>query len=163
MALTNSLENTIDRPKVVAARQKMRMDTSALKPAPDAEQPESQRVSNLPKQARTRAGKLRLVTMDTLDARTASAQAARALIATLSAEIVKRNGSITALEQQAVTRIAILGAIVVDYETRWVTGEPIAMLEYLRVVNTQRQLLTAMGLKRDNNQPDEDDLGAREP
>ena len=94
---------------------------------------------------RTRQGKFRLITLDQLDARTAAAQSARQLIATLSTDL---GNDLTVGQQQLVARAALLGAITSDFETRWVAGEPIQLSDYLSACNVQRRILATLGLER---------------
>jgi hypothetical protein len=103
--------------------------------------------TKLLRHARTRQGKLRLVTLDALDARTAAAQAARDLIATLSADLGGED-HLSAGEKQLVQRAALTGAIVADFEARWVAGQPVDLGDYLQAVNVQRRVLATLGLQR---------------
>jgi hypothetical protein len=103
----------------------------------------------LPKQSKTRQGKARLLTIDDLDARTAVARGARALVAALSADLTGGNDtSLPAGKRQLVTRAAMTGAVCDDFEARWVAGEPIPLAEYLQAVNVQRRVLVTLGLER---------------
>jgi hypothetical protein len=94
------------------------------------------------RRARTRQGKERLLTLDALDQRTAAAAAARQLIADLSADL---GSDLTAGEQQLVQRVALVGAIVADFEARWVAGEQVALSDYLAACNVQRRLIATLG------------------
>ena len=99
--------------------------------------------AKLLKQARsTRNGKARLLTLDALDSRCAAAVAARQLIADLSADL---GSDLTAAERQLAQRAALVGAILDDFETRWVAGEQICLSDYFV---GQRRALTALGLER---------------
>jgi hypothetical protein len=48
-------------------------------------------------------------------------------------------------ERQRVTRVAMTGAIVSDFEARWVAGEQIALSDYLQACRTQCRLLALLG------------------
>jgi hypothetical protein len=98
-----------------------------------------------PRRTRTRRGKVRLITLDALDARTAAAHSVRELIATLSADL---GGDLSAGEQQLVQRAAMIGAIVADCEARWAAGQQVELAEYFMAVNTQRRVLATLGLRR---------------
>jgi hypothetical protein len=98
-----------------------------------------------PRRTRTRRGKVRLITLDALDARTAAAHSVRELIATLSKDL---GGDLSAGEQQLVQRAAMIGAIVADCEARWATGQQVELAEYFMAVNTQRRVLATLGLRR---------------
>jgi hypothetical protein len=106
-----------------------------------------QSCNQLPRQTRTRKGKARLLTIDGLDARTAAAKAARQLIDSLTAD-KGGDDQLSAGERQLVHRAALTGAIVADFEARWVAGEPIPLNEYLSAVNVQRRVLATLGLER---------------
>lgn len=45
-------------------------------------------------------------------------------------------------------RAAMTGAIVADFEARWVAGEQVQLGDYLQAVNVQRRLLATLGLER---------------
>jgi hypothetical protein len=94
-------------------------------------------------------GKARLLTLDALDARTAAYTSVKKLVETLSTDM----GGIEQLsegEKQLITRGAMLGAILADFEARWVTGQKIELGDYLLAINTQRRVLAtlALGLPR---------------
>jgi hypothetical protein len=108
---------------------------------------ERQACNQLPRRARTRQGKSRLLTLDFLDARTAAARAARQLVDTLSADLGGAE-QLSAGERQLVQRAAMCGAIVADFEARWVAGQPVPLSEYLSAVNVQRRVLATLGLQR---------------
>jgi hypothetical protein len=100
-----------------------------------------------PPRPRTRQGKARLLALDHLDQRTAAAQAARRLIATLTTDMGGED-RLSEGERQLVQRAALLGAIVADFEARWVAGQSVDLGEYLQAVNVQRRVLATLGLKR---------------
>src|SRR5262245_43031161 len=89
---------------------------------------------------RTRDGKLRLLRLEHLDARTAAAKAAQELVRGLAVEL-GGGDQLSAGERQLVQRAALCGAITEDFETRWVAGHPIELTEYLAAVNVQRRVL----------------------
>jgi hypothetical protein len=101
----------------------------------------------LPRRSRTRKGKARLLTLDYLDMRTAAAQTARNLIASLITSLGGED-QLSAGQRQLVTRAALIGAIIADFEARWVAGQDVALAEYFAAVNVQRRCLTALGLER---------------
>jgi hypothetical protein len=96
---------------------------------------------------RTRGGKARLTSLDALDQRTAAAQAARRLIANLFSSMGGED-RLSEGERQLCQRAALVGAIVADFEARWVAGEPVPLPEYLSAVNVQRRVLATLGLRR---------------
>jgi hypothetical protein len=99
----------------------------------------------LPKRSKTRQGKPRLLTLDSLDARSAAYADACRLIENLLSDL---GGDPSAGERQLVTRAVMTGAIAADFETRWVAGQAITLGEYLATVNTQRRALVTLGLER---------------
>ncbi len=99
------------------------------------------------RQGLTRQGKHRLQTIEALDRRTAAAQSALKLIETLSSSL-GGDDQLSAQQRQLVTRAALTGAMVADFEARWVAGEPVPLAEYLAAVNTQRRVLATLGLER---------------
>jgi hypothetical protein len=104
-------------------------DATAMRPGNGIDAP------RLPRRSKTRKGKIRLLTLDALDARTAAAQAAR-------------KDQLTAGEHQLVVRAAMTGAIVADFEARWVAGQQVPLCDYLQAVNVQRRVLATLGLQR---------------
>ncbi len=98
-----------------------------------------------PKPPRTRAGKVRLRSLDDLDQRTAAARAARTLVAGLESDLGKEPST---GERELIKRIAIAGAIAEDIETRWLQGARIDIAEYATLINAQRRLCVTIGLER---------------
>ena len=76
----------------------------------------------LPRQTRTRQGRARLLTLDHLDQRTAAARAARTLVDHLTSDL-GGDDQLSAGERELVKRAALCGAIVADFEARWVAGQ----------------------------------------
>ena len=101
----------------------------------------------LPRQTRTRQGKARLLTLDHLDQRTAAARAARSLVDHLTSDL-GGDEQLSAGERELVKRAALCGAIVADFEARWVAGQLVELGEYLAAVNVQRRVLATLGLRR---------------
>jgi hypothetical protein len=96
---------------------------------------------------RTRAGKVRLLTLDALDQRCAATQAARQLIGSLTISL-GGDEALSAGEQQLIERAALLTAVIRDYEIRWLSREPVPMSDYLAAVNTLRRVLVSLGLRK---------------
>jgi len=93
----------------------------------------------------TANGKLRLLSLDTLDQRTAAARKANELIANLARDLGR---SPSTAEAQLAQRAALLSAMCEDLETRWVAGEPVDLSAYTQLTNALRRLLTTIGLRR---------------
>jgi len=104
-------------------------------------------VANLPRRSRTRQGKARLLTLECLDQRTAAYHAAVALIASLTSDL-GGDDQLSAGERELIRRAALCGAILADFEARWVAGQEVALADYLSAVNVQRRVLATLGLRR---------------
>lgn len=103
------------------------------------------------KRRKTRKGKLRLLTLDLLDARTAAYAGARKSIERLSVDM-GGDDRLSEGEKQLIQHAAIIGAIATDFETCWVAGQPcvvagqkIEFSDYLQAAKTQCRLLVAAG------------------
>ena len=94
---------------------------------------------------RTRAGRVRLRTLDDLDNRTAAARRARELVADLETDL---GGGLTTGERELVKRAAMLGAIVEDQEVRWLQRQPADLALYGTLVDRQRRILETLALRR---------------
>ena len=98
-----------------------------LQPDTDAvQQPCGADAVVLPRQTRTRQGRARLLTLDHLDQRTAAAKAARNLVTHLTSDL-GGDDQLSAGERELVKRAALCGAIVADFEARWVAGQPVEL------------------------------------
>jgi hypothetical protein len=117
--------------------------------SPDGAAPRRPRAADAlsKERTKTRKGKARLLTLDALDYRTAAYAAARKLIATLSSDL-GGDDQLSEGERQLVTRTALVGAIVSDFEARWVAGQKIELGDYLQACRTQCRLLALLGLQR---------------
>jgi hypothetical protein len=93
---------------------------------------------------RRKYGATRLINLDEIDGRTVVCKEAHRLIRVLTSEA----GDPTTGQQQLITRAALLGAMVADFEARLVSGEKINLGDYLATVNTQRRVLATLGLER---------------
>jgi hypothetical protein len=113
--------------------------------APRVHQGRSDPASYFPRRSQTRTGKVRLVSLEQLDGRTAAFKAAQNQIRMLSADL---GNDLSVAEQQLVTRAALVGAIASDFEARWVAGEQVPLMDYLAAVNVQRRVLATLGLQR---------------
>ena len=98
---------------------------------------------------KTRKGKLRLLTLNSLDARTAAYAGARKSIERLSVDM-GGDDRLSEGEKQLIQHAAIIGAFATDFETCWVAGQPcvvagqkIEFFDYLQAAKTQCRLLVA--------------------
>jgi hypothetical protein len=96
---------------------------------------------------RNTAHKPRLHTLEDLDGRTAAAAKAKELIAGLESDL-GGSANITVGRRELCRHAALLGALVEDYEVRWLRREPVEIPDYLAAVNAQRRLLVVLGLDR---------------
>jgi hypothetical protein len=103
--------------------------------------------SRLPRRSRTRRGKAKLLNLSNLDQRTAACKAARALVDSLTASL-GGDEMLSGGERALVERAALLAALIRDYETRWVAGQPITVGDWLAAVNTLRRVLVSLGLQK---------------
>jgi hypothetical protein len=91
--------------------------------------------------------KVKLLTLDNLDGRTAAARAARDLMADIESDLGGRDQLSTG-ELQLIQRACITGAILEDMETAWLAGGLIDVSSYVALGNAQRRYLETVGLKR---------------
>ena len=115
-----------------------------IKLAHDGVQIEGRSTPNPPVKA---GGKLRLLTLDDLDRRTAAYRETRKLIDEIETDLGGGERLSTG-ERQLVQRAAVLGAVLTDTESRWIEGEPIDATAYCTIVNAQRRVLETIGLRR---------------
>jgi hypothetical protein len=87
----------------------------------------------------------RLRTLEDLDGRTHAAQQAHRLVAQLEADLGKDPST---AERELIKRAALLGAIVEDTEVAWLERRPADLSIYGKLVDRQRRILEALGLKR---------------
>ncbi len=93
------------------------------------------------------APKVRLLTLENLDGRTAAAKLVRDLILSIEADLGGR-AHLTEGTRQLVQRAAVLGAYVEDCEARWLAGQHVEVADYLSAINAQRRVLATIGLQR---------------
>jgi hypothetical protein len=95
----------------------------------------------------TRPRVTKLATLDQLDGRTAAAKAARALMASISADLGGAD-QLSAAEKQLVQRSAVTGATLESMEAEWLATGQIDAPTYVALGNAQRRYLETVGLKR---------------
>lgn len=93
------------------------------------------------------AGKLRLLTLDHLDGRTAAARRARELIDAIELDLGGAD-RLSEGSRQLVQRAAILGTFIESCEARWLGGTAVDLADYLAAINSQRRVLATLGLER---------------
>lgn len=120
-----------------------RMERPKNKPADAAETRRGSRRDR----ALTRAGKVRLRSIDNLDQRTHAARRARELVAELESDL-GGGDRLTVGRRELVKRAAMLGAIIEDHEVRWLRREPADLGTYGTLVDRQRRILETLGLDR---------------
>ena len=89
--------------------------------------------------------KAQLVTLDSIDQRTAAAKRIRELAGAITSDL---GGDLTAAQQVLVQRASIMAAIIEDQEARFARGELIDVGPYTTLVNSLRRVLADLGLKR---------------
>jgi len=80
-----------------------------------------------------------------LDQRCAAARRARALVATLEREL---GGDPSAAQRELITRVALLSVLSGDAEVAILNGVPIDVTAYCTLANTQRRILSTLGIER---------------
>lgn len=95
----------------------------------------------------TRAGKVRLRSIDELDQRTAAARKARELVAALESDLGGGDNLSTA-QRLLIQRCAMLAAIVEDHEVRWLERRAPDLSQYGTLCDRLRRTLESVGLAR---------------
>jgi hypothetical protein len=99
----------------------------------------------LPKRRRCgRVARPHLHTLEDLDGRTRAAQKARELVAALESD----HPDPSVGTRELIKHAALLGALVEDYQVRWLKHEPVSIPDFLAAVNACRRLLMTIGLSR---------------
>lgn len=94
------------------------------------------------------ASKLRgLKTLNQIDGRTFASKRAHQLIRAISLDI-SPGGDLTEGMKQLIQRAAILGALIESSEAQWLAGDTVDLNTYFMAVNSQRRILTTLGLDR---------------
>jgi hypothetical protein len=106
-----------------------------------------------------RDAKVRLLSLSDLDKRTNSYKRATTLIEQIEADCGGHDRLSTG-ERQIIQRAAVLGALGEHLEARWMAGEPFDPVTYCTIVNAQKRLLEAVGLRRVPKEIDSDDREA---
>lgn len=92
-------------------------------------------------------GKARLRTLDDLDRRTKAAQATFELRDSIASDLGGLD-HLSAMERELVDGAALLGAMIKDLGTNYLSGDPIDLSEFMALTNAQRRLLADIGLER---------------
>ena len=92
-------------------------------------------------------GKMRLLTLDHIDGRTAAAKRARELIASIESDLGGAD-RLSEGSRQLVQRAALLGTYIENCEAQWLAGDEVPLADYLAAVNAQRRVLATIGLDR---------------
>ena len=94
--------------------------------------------------APTVKGRTRFITLADLDGRTRAARNARDIAAAMTADLGGEQ-DLTEAQRQLIQRAATLGALIEDFEARFLAGE---QLDGLSAITTQRHVLSLLGLER---------------
>ena len=98
--------------------------------------------------APTVKGRTRFITLADLDGRTRAARNARNIAAAMTADLGGEH-DLTEAQRQLIQRAATLGALIEDFEARFLAGEQLDGLpKYLSAITTQRHVLSLLGLER---------------
>ena len=89
--------------------------------------------------------KLRLLTLNHLDGRTAAVKRIKELEAQI---VVDLGGDLTEAQKSIMRRAVVLSAVLEDQEAQWATGTPLTLSEYCSATNVLRRLLSTLGLER---------------
>jgi hypothetical protein len=100
-----------------------------------------------PMQPGSITGKARMLTLDDLDGRTLAARRARMLVEDIESDLGGPK-NISAAMRELVVRAAVLGALLQDGEARLLAGEKVDFAQHLAAINSQRRVLTTLGLDR---------------
>lgn len=92
-------------------------------------------------------GKLRLLTLGHLDGRTIAARRAHELIETIEADLGGAD-NLSEGSRQLVQRAAVLGTFIESCEAQWLGGAAVDLADYLAAINSQRRVLSTIGLER---------------
>jgi hypothetical protein len=110
----------------------------------DAAQLDAKSTSTPPQKS---AGKVRLLSLDRLDGRTIACRRARELVDAIEADL-GGGDRLSEGTRQLVQRAAVLGTFVESCEAQWLAGQEVALGDYLSAINSQRRVLTTIGLSR---------------
>ena len=92
-------------------------------------------------------GKMRLLTLDHIDGRTAAAKRARDLMESIEQDLGGAD-RLSEGSRQLVQRAAVLGTFIESCEASWLSGETVELADYLAAINSQRRVLQTIGLER---------------
>ena len=92
-------------------------------------------------------GKVRLLTLEHLDGRTAAAKRARDVLAAVTSDLGGQD-HLTEAERQIARRAAVLSVICESAEAHWLAGGEIDLSAHNGAANTLRRLFEAVGMKR---------------
>jgi hypothetical protein len=105
---------------------------------------------SLPRAKAKGAGRLRLQTLSQLDQRTLAAKRAHQLVRSICRDLTGDDdeSQLSEATRQLVQAAAVLGAIIESSATAWLSGDPVDLPGYYTAINSQRRLLTTLGLER---------------
>jgi hypothetical protein len=93
-------------------------------------------------------GRTRFITLADLDGRSRAARNARDIAAAMTADLGGEQ-DLTEAQRQLIQRAATLGALIEDFEARFLAGAQLDDLpKYLSAITTQRHVLSLLGLER---------------
>jgi hypothetical protein len=89
--------------------------------------------------------KVKLRTLDTLDGRTGAAKRARQIVADIRSDL---GGDPSSAQRELTQRAGILGALIADYEARYLSGQAVDQAAWFSAVGLQHRVLVTLGLER---------------
>ena len=92
-------------------------------------------------------GRVRLLSLDRLDGRTIACRRARELVSSIQADL-GGSDQISEGTKQLTRRAAVLGVYIENCEAQWLAGQEVALGDYLSAINSQRRVLSTIGLER---------------
>ncbi len=125
----------------------MSPDTPELLTASATTPPAKPRKRDYSRDLRRSHGKVKLLTLDRLDRRTAAAQRALQLVDAIGTDL---GGSdrLSECTRMLIQRAAVLNTFIESCEVQWLAGQPIELGDYLAAVNNQRRVIQTIGLER---------------
>src|SRR5262249_35684524 len=93
----------------------------------------------------TRPAKTKLSTLAELDHRTAAARRVRDTITAIESDSGGRE-SISTARQVLIENAAVLGAVIEEMGTAWLSGQTVDLVLYSTLSNTRKRLLDSIGL-----------------
>jgi len=102
---------------------------------------------SMPAKRRSRAKKVRLLTLDDLDDRTRAAQVVREMRAEIIADLGGET-TLSTLERSAIDHVALTAAMIRDVGVRWLKGDEVDPAAVATLVNAYNRTAAILGWQR---------------